>query len=260
MATDHTKDRVPVRLRFALIGGPPDFHVHSNEWARAAFSVADAVLEIERRSKRDAFGFITDVDYRYAGQGPIRTVVDKIAGRWPTRLYYFPRGIPPRREKAPASSPKRGRWYMSKDTWTRIRPPTPAVYIYSCERVIPNMFEGACRILSEAAADAGVPPPLVVMPDGGGARLFSRRQDSETVRLRTLLPAGFDFGSGQSVSAPTLTTVLLETGEQLDSAVFRAALYYLKARHHSSLTVWDIVNDPLLRESAMAAQPEGASQ
>jgi hypothetical protein len=65
----------PVSLRFALIGGPPDFHVHSVEWAKAAFSIADAVLEIERRSRRDAFGFITDLDYQYGEQGPIRTVV-----------------------------------------------------------------------------------------------------------------------------------------------------------------------------------------
>lgn len=258
MANDHTQDSVPVRLRFALIGGPPDFHVNSLEWAKAAFSIADAVLEIERRSKRNAFGFITDVDYRYGGQGPIRTVVSEMTGRWSARLYHYPHGIPPKREKMPAGSPKRGRWYLSKDAWRRIRPPVPAVYVYSCERVIPNMFEGACRILSEAASAAGVPPPLVVMPDGGGARLFSRRQDSERVRLRTLLPAGFDPGSGQFVSAPTLTTVLLETGEQLDPAVFRAALYYLRARHQSSLSVWDVVNDPLLRESAMAAQPEGA--
>jgi hypothetical protein len=249
----------PVRLRFALIGGPPDFHVYSLEWAKAAFSIADAVLQIERRSKRNAFGFITDVDYRYGRQGPIRTVVWEMTGRWSTRLYHYPQGFPPKREKMPASSPKRGRWYLSKDAWRRIRPPVPAVYVYSCERVIPGMFERACRVLSQAASVAGVSPPLVVIPDGGGARPFSKQQDSERVRLRTLLPAGFDPGPSQFVSAPTLTTVFLETGEQLDPVVFRAALYYLRARHQSSLTAWDVVNDPLLRESAKAAQSESAS-
>ena len=71
-----------------------------------------------------------------------------------------------------------------------------------------------------------------------------------------ILPAGFDPGPVQFVSAPALTTVLLEAGEQLNPAVFRAAIYYLRARHQSSLTVWDVVNDPLLRESAMASQPK----
>jgi hypothetical protein len=244
----------PVNLRFALIGGPTDFHVHSVEWAKAAFSIADAVLEIERRSRRDAFGFITDLDYQYGEQGPIRTVVWEMTGRWPSRSHYYPQGIPPKREKMPRGSPKRGRWYLSKDTWRRIRPPTPAVYVYSCERVIPNMFEGACRILSEAAAAAGGLPPLIVMPDGGGARSFSDRAESERTRLGALLPAGCDPGPNHPVAAPGMTTVILETGEQLDPAFFAAALYYLRARHQSSLTVWDVVNDPLLRESAMAAQ------
>ena len=256
---DYTLGSTTVRLRFALIGGPPDFHVHSHEWSRAAFAIANTVLEIERRSKRNAFGFITDVDYQYGGQGPIRTVVWEMTGRWPTRRYYFPQGIPPKREKMPASSPKRGRWYLSKDTWRRIRPPTPSVYVYSCERVIPTMFERACRILSEAASTAGTPPPLVVMPDGGGARPFSRRQDSERARLGALLPAGFDPGPGQFVSASGLTTVILETGEQLEPAVFHAALHYLGVRYQSLLTVWDVVKDPLLREYAMAAQPKGGA-
>jgi hypothetical protein len=246
----------PIHLRFALIGGPSDFHVHSVEWAKAAFSIADAVLEIERRSRRDAFGFITDLDYQYGGQGPLRTVVWEMTGRWPSRSHYYPQGIPPKREKMPRGSPKRGRWYLSKDTWRRIRPPTPAVYIYSCERVIPNMFEGACRILSETAFAAGVRPPLVVMPDGGGARPFSNRAESERTRLGALLPAGFDPGPAHSVSVPSLTTMIVETGEQLDAAVFAAALYYLKVRYQSSLSVWDVVNDPLLRGSAIAAQPK----
>jgi hypothetical protein len=259
MANDYRQDRIPVRLRFALIGGPPDFHVHSLEWAKAAFAIADAVLELERRSRQNAFGFITDVDYQYGGQGPIRTVVWEMTGRWPTRRYYFPQGIPPKREKVPADSPKRGRWYLSKHAWRRNRPPTPSVYVYSCERVIPNMFEGTCRILSDVASSTGIPPPLVVMPDGGGARPFSTGQDSERTRLTELLPAGFDPGVGRFVSDPSLTTVILETGEQINPAVFHAALYYLRARHQSSLTVWDVVNDPLLQESAIAAHPEGAS-
>jgi hypothetical protein len=259
MVNDHKQDRAPVQLRFALIGGPPDFHVNSLEWAKAAFSLADAVLEIERRSNRNAFGFITDVDYRYGRQGPIRSIVWEMTGRWSTRSYHYPQGIPPRHEKMPTGSPKRGRWYLSKDAWRRSRPPVPAVYIYSCERVIPNKFEQVCRILSETASAAGVSPPLVVMPDGGGARLFATGQDSERVRLRVLLPAGFDPGPCLAAPSPSLSTVILETGEQLHPAVFRAALCYLRARHQSSLTVWDILNDPLLRESAMAAQPEDAS-
>jgi hypothetical protein len=121
------------------------------------------------------------------------------------------------------------------------------------------MFEGACRILSEAASAAGGLPPLVVMPDGGGARSFSNRAESERTRLGALLPVGCDPGSGHSVSAPSVTAVILETGEQLDPAVFTAALYYLRVRYHSSLTVWDVVNDPLLRGSAMAHSQGSAS-
>ena len=239
----------PVCLRFALVGGPRDFHVHSLEWAKAAFSIADAVLELERRSKPDAFGFITDVDYRYGPQGPIRTVVRGMTGRWPVYLDHY-RGFGP---------PKRGRWYLTKDFWKRTRPPIPAVYVYSCERVMSNRFEYACRDLSEASSGAGVSSPLVVMPDGGGARPFSDRFESERTSLGALLLAGFDPGPPQVVSVPSLTTVVLESGERVDPAVFHAALHFLKVRHQSSLAVWDVINDPLLRESAVVALPKGGA-
>ncbi len=254
MATDYNPELNTVPLRFALIGGPPDFHVHSPEWATAAFSIADAVLELERRSRRDAFGFVTDLDYAYGGHGPIRNVIRRMLGRWPVKRFHYPQGIPPRREKMPAGPPERGRWYLSQQTWRRIRPPTPAVYVYSCERVIPNMFEAVCRILGKTALDAGLPPPFVVMPDGVGGRLFAKRQESERTCLCGLLPMGFDPGPVKIVSAPSLTTVILETGERIEPAIFTAAVDYLKVRHQSSITVWDVIKDPLLRESAMASK------
>ncbi|MDA2929343.1 hypothetical protein MYX84_05250 [Acidobacteria bacterium AH-259-O06] len=59
---------------------------------------------------------------------------------------------------------------------------------------------------------------------------------------------GIDSLPRQVLSAPSLTTVVLENGEQIDPVVLHAALDYLKIRQQSFLTVWDVINDPLLRE------------
>jgi hypothetical protein len=242
----------PPWLRFALIGGPPDFHVHSREWARAAFTLADRILKIERRFMPGVFGFVIDFDYAYGSHGPIREVIREVTGLWPVTKRQPVLSLPPRRETFPSRPPRRGRWYIGRRSWTSVRCP-PVVYIYSVERVMPGEFEGVARNLWKAALRNRVPPPLIVIPDGGGGRPFADKQDCERDRLSRLLPSEFVQVPLKPMPSVQLTSVVLETGRRVPAETFDAALSYLESQHGTALTVWDVLNDPLLCEVAVSA-------
>jgi hypothetical protein len=260
----------PPWLRFALIGGPPGFHVHSSEWARAAFTLADRVLKVERRFMPQVFGFVLDVDYVYGPHGPIRDVMREVAGVPPTTERQDSLASPSRKETLPTRPPRRGRWYIGRRRWTGTRPP-PAVYIYSVERVVPGTFEEAGRGLWNAALRNRVPPPLIVMPDGAGGRTDSRPlqtrdprtgesrpavRDCERDRMSQFLPSEFVQVPLKAAPSVQLTSVVLETGRRVPAKTFDAALTYLESQHGTSLTVWDVLNDPLLSEVAVSAAGE----
>jgi hypothetical protein len=228
----------PVHLRFALIGGPPDFHVHSMEWARVAFSLADRVLAIERRTRKDAFGLITDVDYAYGAGGPIRTVVREMVGSAPPK---------PTQYRKKSTPPKRGRWYIRKTVPSGPKEYPMSVYIYSCERVMPQHFEEACKALSWAALCKQLPPPLVILPDGVGGRAFGRAHPgAEQATIQRDGKPSLDM----ILPEPDLTEVISETGKSIGPELFMSAVEFLEARHHAHLTVWDVIGDEVLMESA----------
>ncbi len=238
-------------LRFALVGGPKDYHVWSPEWAEAAVKVGHAFIELEARSRPDAFGFITDVDYLYGTRGPIRSVVRQLTGSWPTT----PRGSGSRlawSKTRPSLRPEQGYWYISKENWRSNLHPPPVVYIYSVERVIQNKFGQACEQLLSAIEIGGYLPPLVITPDGGGARAFANRGfGAERDRIAEFLPQGFDIGPLFHPSSPSLTGVILENGKMIRPKLFLAATRYLQVRHRSRLSVFDVIADTLLSRLAL---------
>ena len=272
--TLRTASEDPPWLRFALIGGPPAFHVHSREWATAAFNLADRILKIERRFMPQVFGFVIDFDHGSHGQraperpgrpgdqeahrhqsSPIREVIREVTGVWPKTERRDSFASPSRKETFPSRPPRRGRWYIGRRPWTSVRRP-PVVYIFNAERVLPGAFEEVARDLWNAALRNRVPPPLIVIPDGGGGRPFAAKRDCERDCMSQFLPSEFVQVPLKAMPSVQLTSVVLETGRRVPAQTFDAALRYLERQHGTALTVWDVLNDPLLCEVAVSAAGE----
>jgi hypothetical protein len=136
----------------------------------------------------------------------------------------------------------------------------PAVCIWGW----PDRSDLCLQAFADTVA-AGTPEPVtVILPDVPAFRHFARRyvrgehmEKSARALLEECLyrlPGGLPNMRGDVLAAEFAPRLIVHAdGTEDDGTVLAGALAYLDAHHTLRLSVWDVLNDSLLREAASAA-------
>lgn len=227
--------------------------LESSDWARIAVHVVQAILEGVRRNQSGDHNAHALV---YASG--LREAVKVTTG-------------------APPKSLDETDWCLGptgKTHWSRER--SPGRYVFNAHRgfslieirqapaaVIwawPDRSDLCLQAFLDTAAAGADPPMIVVLPDIPDfrrfARAYVRASAMDHVERSFLEDALYHEGDVPNQRGVVLSSefaprlVIQPDGRELDGALLTSALAYLDARHNVRLSVWEVLSDPLLSESA----------